>query len=199
MSDFETNKVALANAFVAVLTEWLTPEQMFQVRRRNAQRTSELVCHSHDFCDANMAMDQAFKKVIGRDPLDYLNHDEEGSMDEADVALWNAAWEYAVRSYLTERFLYAFPDYPVEAFPDIPEGFEDVSWGNDTCPSIVSDNLEMLIWIDFPEVKHREYADGKRFVAVRQVAGIETGSKIIVETDDWNEVLKAIEERRAAS
>lgn len=194
----DTHRVPLANAFVAVLRTWLTPEQMAQVKRRNALRDSDFVCHSHDFCDANMAMHEAFKQVVGRDPTDYLEKNPEGSMDELDVAIWNAAWDYASRNFLTERFLYEFRDYPADEFPEIPENFEDTSWHNDICPSIASDKLEMLIWIDYPEMKDREFSEGKRFTGVRQVDGIETGSETLVESDDWNDVLKIIDERRKA-
>jgi hypothetical protein len=54
----------LAEAFVAVLREWLTPEQFDEVCRRNAVQTDRLVCHSHDFCDANMAMYAAFQSLL---------------------------------------------------------------------------------------------------------------------------------------
>ena len=44
------------------------------------------ICHSHDFLDANMAMDEVFTEALGR------------SVDAdvaADAELWNAAWTLA--------------------------------------------------------------------------------------------------------
>lgn len=61
------------------------PEQELEVlRERNRQRTSPGVCHTHDFCDANEVMAQAFHAVVGR------------SFDsEIDGALWEQAWSIA--------------------------------------------------------------------------------------------------------
>lgn len=82
----------IADALAAVLRQWLTPEQFEDMKRRNS--TAEYATHccaSHDFCDANMAMQAAFVRAIGRAP----NVIGEGPSVEADVALWNAAWEDA--------------------------------------------------------------------------------------------------------
>lgn len=83
MTDIET----LANAFGRVLRTWLDASEMATVIQRN--RTPEYgryICASHDFCDANMAMAQAFMEAFGREP------DVDG---DEDVALWNAAWSLA--------------------------------------------------------------------------------------------------------
>lgn len=44
------------------------------------------VCASHDHCDANMPMSEAFAEVMGRE-IDLQNQDE--------IALWNEAWRIA--------------------------------------------------------------------------------------------------------
>ena len=54
----------LANQFIFVIGEWLTPEEIAEVNRLNAGEEIT-VCHTHDFCDANMAMDAAFQTVVG--------------------------------------------------------------------------------------------------------------------------------------
>jgi hypothetical protein len=46
---------------------------------------------SHDFCDANMAMDSAWRHLIGTE----INAD-----DEEQAALWNAAWEIARQRHI---------------------------------------------------------------------------------------------------
>jgi hypothetical protein len=69
----------LAREFSRILKLWLTAEQMAQVVADNAQEDSDSsVCHSHDYCDANMAMAQALSNLGMFDPLD-----------------WNAAWDMA--------------------------------------------------------------------------------------------------------
>lgn len=87
---------AVAAVFASVLKEWLTPVEFLQMRMLNAREESDLVCHSHDYCDANMAMAAAFEK-LGVDPLPDIDNDG-GPSDEAIAAtnLWNDAWEAAM-------------------------------------------------------------------------------------------------------
>ncbi len=80
----------LARKFSEVLRRWLTPKEMLTVAQRNVKQAGEGTCASHDFCDANMAMLEAYEsfgKAWGRRALD---------MDD-DVArnLWNEAWDRA--------------------------------------------------------------------------------------------------------
>lgn len=82
----------LSEAFLKVLTEWLTPDERREVDRLN--RTSEYIgcCATHDYCDANMAMFEAFTKTLGREPN--LGPDDEGGRD---VGVMNRAWLAAKR------------------------------------------------------------------------------------------------------
>ena len=64
--------------FSNILRRWLTPEQMAQVIERNMARHPG-VCHSHDFCDANMAMDEAWNN------LGFI-HYQLGELNEAILA-----------------------------------------------------------------------------------------------------------------
>ena len=77
----------LAHAFHAVLGSWLTEEQRELVDARNAAEAEAGICHTHDFCDANMAMFDAFEAVVGR---------ESEADSEDDSRLWNAAWNCAL-------------------------------------------------------------------------------------------------------
>ena len=90
----DTNQVTkeLAEAFAAVLNRWLTPTQFAQMQMANAQNANTLNCASHDYCDANMAMESAFITVLKRHP---------SVASEEDQALWNSAWERARRKFLT--------------------------------------------------------------------------------------------------
>ncbi len=83
----------LSDQFILVLSEWLTPDEIAEVNRRNDADgyAADLTCHTHDFCDANMAMDAAFRTVVG--------HEVDGD-NENDCRLWNEAWSLAK----TKRF-----------------------------------------------------------------------------------------------
>lgn len=74
---------ALAVAFVRLLESGLTGAQMREIRRRNRRRAHEYTCASHDFCDANIVMSEAWEAVAGY-PISVE--------DDAMVARWNEAW-----------------------------------------------------------------------------------------------------------
>lgn len=109
----DNDALGLDHRLAAVFTYYLAQDaqvEMAEVVRRNAETQSDLFCSSHDFCDANMVMAEAMEHVLGRPgwmPYDW----EEGRCSEgeheADVALWNRAWDLAK----TEYFLaYQKPD-----------------------------------------------------------------------------------------
>jgi hypothetical protein len=61
------NPTTLGDRFAATLKEWLTPKEFAEMKRRNETDPTyaNLSCASHDFCDANMAMDSAWRDLIG--------------------------------------------------------------------------------------------------------------------------------------
>jgi hypothetical protein len=79
--------IVIAGRFVTVLQSWLKPHEWQEMCRLNALETNPLICHSHDFCDANMAMCEAFESVTGTTPL---------ADDEILTSLWNDAWALAM-------------------------------------------------------------------------------------------------------
>lgn len=82
----------LARVFAGVLKEWLTPAQMWAVVNMNAAHGNDpSICASGDFCDSNMAMDEAFKRM----GLEVLPGDPDEGMLQETVDLWNAAWQLA--------------------------------------------------------------------------------------------------------
>ena len=87
------NTDRIAGAFVALLKTSASPVQFFQMQITNA-RAGEGVCASHDFCDANMVMCEAFEIVAGRALGDEIS--------DGDVAAWNAAWNAARADHLTD-------------------------------------------------------------------------------------------------
>lgn len=82
------NPKILANKFSMVLRSWLTDAEMREVIERNKAETTRSVCHSHDFCDANMAMQEAAESFG-------LTFD--AGSDEC-AALWNSAWDLAKKN-----------------------------------------------------------------------------------------------------
>jgi hypothetical protein len=75
-----------ARVFVALLRYQLTEEQFNEMCRRNAAETNEGICHSHDFCDANMVMLDAFHAVCP----------DVDSASDFGVIIWNDAWAAAM-------------------------------------------------------------------------------------------------------
>lgn len=87
----------IGDEFADVLRSWLSDEQWDEMRKLNAEETDKGVCHSHDHCDANMAMDEAMRRCGLAEKLDA----DDWASNEENVALWNAAWDYAKAKHLT--------------------------------------------------------------------------------------------------
>lgn len=75
----------LANEFSRILTEWLGTETIAEINRLN-EGEDKTCCHSHDFCDSNMAMNEAFLALYGRDI---------SIQSQKDTDLVNKAWTIA--------------------------------------------------------------------------------------------------------
>ncbi len=78
--------IQLANEFSSVLKTWLTAEEMKLVIEKNSTPEYNDCCASHDYCDANMAMDEAFTKLTGK---------ETNPQSDTQRSLWNNAWTIA--------------------------------------------------------------------------------------------------------
>lgn len=99
----------VAIEFVKCLKQDLTHAQIEEVKKRNTQYRAEglkNVCASHDFCDANMVMDRAFKNlgipiwIDVDDKGEPTNDALDAGMDPEMTELWNAAWVYADDNFL---------------------------------------------------------------------------------------------------
>ncbi|RWA45692.1 hypothetical protein AU476_01265 [Cupriavidus sp. UYMSc13B] len=78
----------IAAAFSRMLRESLTNAEMEEVIVRNRSLINTTSCASHDFCDANELMAEAFTEV----GIDFdVDNDEQR-------LLWNAAWDIAMRA-----------------------------------------------------------------------------------------------------
>ena len=88
-SEYRRDK-KIALEFIRLLIEEIGTDNFFEMLNRNRFEMDSGVCHSHDFCDANMVMDQAFTNVMGRetDVCDGIN-------DANDTQIWNRAWDMA--------------------------------------------------------------------------------------------------------
>ena len=111
--DINTGK--LAREFSATLREWLRPDELAEVVERNRAETDSYICHSHDFCDPNMAMLEAMEAVVGisanevaEEALVWVLMVKEGNeaIQNAETAplmtAWNEAWEIAKRNEFKE-------------------------------------------------------------------------------------------------
>lgn len=83
----------ISDAFSKEVQEALTPEQIAEVIAKNNTDEYQGVCATHDYVDANMLMDAAFKSVTKRE-IDLQNKN--------DVELWGWAWNLSKnRSFKT--------------------------------------------------------------------------------------------------
>jgi hypothetical protein len=76
---------ALADAFAAIVRRDLR-EHLPEINRRNATPEYACACATHDFCDANVLMQEAFEDLFLR---------ETDPASDLDVWLWNEAWSVA--------------------------------------------------------------------------------------------------------
>lgn len=90
-----------------------------------------------------------------------------------------------------------FPDFEPADMPAVPAGFMDSSWRFNVCPTFTSDPLGLNLWIDYLNPADREHQGWLRFRLESQSAGIET-TEFYLETDDFAEVLAAIDARTLA-
>lgn len=94
MNNDLVNKLAIA--FSNILKSWLTEEEMKEVIRINSLPGMEKLCQSHEYCDANMAMNEAFMQVMGRSFVFYDDEKPETlKQNEEDTDFFNAAWDLA--------------------------------------------------------------------------------------------------------
>ena len=76
----------MARTFAAILKEHLSSAQILTIIRLNQTDAYKDACATHDFIDANMVMHSAYERVMNK---------EADLKDDADLELWNKAWEAA--------------------------------------------------------------------------------------------------------
>jgi hypothetical protein len=86
----------LAAEFCRILHEWLTPDQIAEAVFFNANEKNPGVCHSHDHCDANQAMLDAWEVVFGKGRVPaYIDSDRTEAEKNAELKITNDAWNMA--------------------------------------------------------------------------------------------------------
>jgi hypothetical protein len=82
---------------------------------------------------------------------------------------------------------------------NIPEGWQDSSWGNDVCPSFLIPAAGLKVFIDHEDPSQREIEDAPRFsVHPTDADGnvdYEAADCCILETESWDIVLHTIADR----
>lgn len=86
----------LANRFAELLHEVIGGSLMKDVVERNKHNAPH-ICASHDFCDANEVMSEAFAEIVGHTPELIPGQDTE------DSALWNTAWGIAKCNHFNRK------------------------------------------------------------------------------------------------
>lgn len=93
--------VVVAHRFAKNLLDYMDTDKLAEADRRNAHDPAYQsgACASHDFCDANVFMAQAFEDHLGlaRDSLSLCGDESEGNQP-VTCEEWNAAWDYARKS-----------------------------------------------------------------------------------------------------
>ena len=79
---------------------------------------------------------------------------------------------------------------------DIPEGFSDSSYGNDMCPSIANDDLDLQIFIDAKDPEDREESSYARFSVIHASEYGECGNTLF-ESESFEDVLVYIDQVRS--
>ncbi len=85
----------LAREFSRQLRHYLSDHEMSQVISLNESEEDHEICHSHDFCDANVMMFDAFIKVFNRSCIldaDPEKEPELAAVAKKDVDSINTAW-----------------------------------------------------------------------------------------------------------
>lgn len=89
------------------------------------------------------------------------------------------------------RYREEFPDFPAEDMPNFPEGWTDSSWHNDICPSRMSPDDTIQVFVDYADPDRREMPELPRFSVSRLSES--DNPETLLESDDWSEVLAFIQ------
>lgn len=86
-----------------------------------------------------------------------------------------------------------FPRYP-KLDVTLPAGFVDDCWINETCPGFFNAELSLRLWIDYPNPEDREDDGWQRFTLIHEIEYGHEDNQTLCHTDNWQEILDAIEQ-----
>lgn len=137
----------LAKEFSRILQEWFIPALLKQAIARNETAEYKGACATHDFCDENLAMDEAFENLGSKGISDFETDSPE---QVAAMDLWNtsARIEQDLRSSGLDRIA-ALRSVQIRSLVD--SGFLQLS---------------LFDHQDLAEISHPDYA-GERLIACR--------------------------------
>lgn len=169
----------MAREFIRILRRDMTPEDFQEMRRANRVAPPG-VCASHDYLDANEAMQEAWDKVM-RVRFDPAKSEH--------AAMWSRAWSRASHLIDMGPWMEEFGrDYRPPAWVEllVDQGrLIDTSWRNDLSPSFSpadDDPAETFRWQLFVTPQNRalrEIPEMKRYAAI----GLRGGDDVLMETD----------------
>lgn len=88
----------LAMIFSRHLLEYIGAENLAEVNARNAREPlADLICHSHDFCDANQIHLNAWEEYFGPGTCPAFIDEATAAEKERDLELCNRSWSLAKR------------------------------------------------------------------------------------------------------
>ena len=90
-----------------------------------------------------------------------------------------------------KNFALEFPDFDPATLPRLPQAFENISYGNDACPSFHNDELRLSIFIDYEKMELREFEGETRFHIFKTD---EDGGRLPEDdasftSDNWSDIL----------
>lgn len=99
----------------------------------------------------------------------------------------------------TRTYANQFPNFDPATLPQIPPEWDDMSWGNDVCPSWQTGDLAFRVFVDYPVPAEREFPDTPRY-SVSRYASRDPQSELeplfhSFATEDWQHVLAFVAAR----
>lgn len=87
-----------------------------------------------------------------------------------------------------------FPDFDPATMPAIPDGWQDVSWHNDACPSWIAkgdDDSGLTVYIDHAKPARRDMDMGARYLVQHHAKDADLTDVFL--SDVWADVLRVVE------
>lgn len=90
-----------------------------------------------------------------------------------------------------------FPGFDPATMPALPEGFVDISWHNDACPSFFDPKAGLRLFVDYEDPAERELTRGFRF-SLHTCDEAGDFLEPVLDSNDWAAILAAIANAREA-